>query len=383
MFALRAARVFDGDRLVDRPVVLVDDRRIVAAGAEPPADIEVVDLGADTTLLPGLVDTHQHLCFDGHGTLENQVVPFDDETLAARARSMARRAVLGGVTTVRDLGDRGWVTLGLRHDPTLPTIVAAGPPITRSDGHCWYLGGGYEADELGRAVAERVDRGVDVIKVMMTGGVLTPDGRYPVWTTQFTTADLRRIVDDGHAAGLPVTAHCHGHAGIEAAIDARVDSIEHCSFLGSDGRVSADDAMLERLAASGVVVSATIGRLPDFPMLPMLAANLEALDGVRARLHQLGATIVAGTDAGINAGKPHDVLPYALAEFVAAGQRPLDGLRAMTTVAAGVCGMGERKGRLAAGYDADILAVHGDPTADATALTAVVGVWRDGAKITG
>ncbi|MBA3289717.1 MAG: amidohydrolase family protein, partial [Acidimicrobiia bacterium] len=177
--------------------------------------------------------------------------------------------------------------------------------------------------------------------------------------------------------------HCHGRAGIEAAVDAGVDSIEHCSFLGADGRVSADDAMLERLAASGVVISATIGRLPDFPVPPLVAANLVALDGVRARLHRLGATIVAGTDAGINEGKPHDVLPFALADFVSAGVRPVDGLRAMTTVAAGVCGVGDRKGRLAAGYDADVLAVRGDPTIDAAALTAVIGVWRNGTRATG
>ncbi|MFV0307291.1 MAG: amidohydrolase family protein [Desertimonas sp.] len=381
MFALRADRVFDGLGWVERPLVLVDEGRIVDVGVSAPADVEVVDLGADCTLLPGLVDTHQHLCFCGEGTLEEQVTPLDDDALAERAVTNARRALGGGVTTVRDLGDRGWVTLGLRDRVDAPTIVAAGPPITRSDGHCWYLGGGADDEAaLRAAVAERVDRGVDVVKVMVTGGVLTA-GRYPVSSTQFSLDELRLLVDDAHAAGLPVAAHCHGVAGIEAALTAGVDSIEHCSFLDGDLIARPDPGLLERLAASGIALSITIGRRPELPMPEILRANRPTMTATWGRLHELGAVLVAGSDAGINESKPHDVLPYALRDFDESSVPLLDGLRAMTSVAAGVAGLADRKGRLAAGYDADLLAVAGDPGTDAAALAEVRAVWRDGIPV--
>lgn len=370
--------MFDGRGLVANPVVLVDGGRIVAVGEAGPADVETTDLGGDVTLLPGLIDTHQHLCFNGEGPLERQVAPYDDETLRARAAANARRALAGGVTTLRDLGDRSWVTLGLRDDPRLPTILTAGPPLTRPDGHCWYLGGGCSsAAELRAAVAERAERGVDLVKIMVTGGMLT-EGAYPVWTTQFPLDELRLVVDEAHRAGLPVAAHCHGTVGIVAALDVGVDSIEHCSFFGPDGVVVADAAVIARLADSGVAVSATIGRLPDAELLPVVARNLAAISAIHAQLRELGAVVVAGTDAGINAGKPHDVLPYAVADFEQAGYSSAAALAAMTSTAAKVCGLEHRKGRLAAGFDADLVAVGGDPTTDGTALADVRHVWRAG-----
>lgn len=381
MFALRAGRVFDGDGLVAEPVVVIDGERIVSVGAPPPDGITTTDLGARVTLLPGLVDTHQHLCFDGRGSLEEQVNPHDDDALSERAVDNARRALAGGVTTLRDLGDRNYLTLGLRDRRDLPTIVAAGPPLTRPDGHCWYLGGGCsDPGELRRAVAERVERGVDVVKVMFTGGVLTA-GAYPLWTTQFPIEELRQIVDDAHAAGLPVAAHCHGLAGIVAALDVGVDSIEHCSFLGPDGVVVGDDAVIARLAASGVAVSATLGTAPGAELSPLVVRNQEASRAIRSRLRQLGAVVVAGTDAGITPAKPHDVLHHAVTDFLEAGYSTLEALRAITATAAIVCGLGEHKGRLAAGYDADLLAVAGDPTRDAGALAAVDQVWRAGEPV--
>jgi imidazolonepropionase-like amidohydrolase len=379
MLAVRAARLFDGERMIEPPLVLIDGDQVAAVGGAAPADAPVEDLGP-ATLLPGLVDTHQHLCFDGHGGLEEQVGGVDDDRLLARAREAARRALLGGVTTLRDLGDRGFLTLSLRGDRALPTILAAGPPITSPRGHCWYLGGEcLGGDALRRAVNTRVEMGCDVVKVMVSGGYLT--ATVPMWESQFTLDELRLVVDLAHDHGLPVAAHCHGIEAITHAIDARVDAVEHCTFFTIRGRAEPPGPLLERLAASGVVVSATLGRLPDVPLPPVAAANLPVLREARRRLHRLGATIVAGTDAGINEGKPHDVLPYAMTEHVDAGMTPIEALRALTSVAARALGLGDRKGRLAAGYDADVVAVAGDPLLDPGALTTVVGVWRGGERV--
>jgi imidazolonepropionase-like amidohydrolase len=379
VFALRAASVFDGEHVLDRPTVLVDGDTIAAAGDAVPASVPVVDLGA-ATLLPGLIDCHQHLCFDGNGTLEEQMAGVDDDALIDRARASARRALRGGVTTLRDLGDRSYVTLGLREDRSLPTILAAGPPITRAGGHCWFLGGicAGEAD-LREAVRARAERQCDVVKVMVTGGYGTPT--FPMWKTQFSADELRAVVEEAHRAGLPVAAHCHGLAGIEDALDAGVDSIEHCTFYSAQARPEPNEALLQRLAASGVPISLTLGRLPDQPPPPNLAANRPILFGAWRRLHELGATLVAGTDAGIGPGKPHDVLAYALGDFIESGHSLIEGLRALTTVAAKACGVAEHKGRLSRGFAADIIAVNGDALSEPNALVSITGVWRAGDRV--
>ena len=379
MFALTAARVFDGESVLHRPTVLVDEGKVVAAGVPVPESVPIVALGGGT-LLPGLVDCHQHLCFDGNGTLEEQVAGLDDDALVERARASARRALRGGVTTLRDLGDRSYVTLGLREDHTLPTILAAGPPITRAGGHCWFLGGicsGYA--DLRVAVAERAERGCDVVKVMVTGGYGT--ATVPMWQTQFSADELGLVVEESHRAGLPVAAHCHGIEGIEWALDAGMDSIEHCTFYSRNGRPEPNDALLQRLAGSRVAISPTVGRLPEHPPSPEWAANRGILLEAWGQLHDLGATVVAGTDAGIGPAKPHDVLPYALADLIECGHTPIDGLRALTTVAAKACGVADRKGRLAPGFDADIVSVDGDPLTEPNTLAAVTAVWLAGDRI--
>jgi imidazolonepropionase-like amidohydrolase len=377
--AFRAARLFTGERLADMPTVVVEGGKVVSVGIAPPPAVPTVDLG-DVTLLPGLIDCHQHLCFDGNGSLEEQVADIDDDALGQRARAAASRALVGGVTTLRDLGDRAYVTLSLKDDPSLPTILTAGPPLTRVGGHCWYLGGECDgADELRRAVHERVERGCDAIKIMVTGGALTPT--FPMWGTQFSDAEVRLVVDEAHRVGLPAAAHCHGLAGIEQALDAGADSIEHCSFMTASGTCEPVAGVLHRLATSGAAVSVTLGRLPGFPMLPLIARNWDVMVGARRQLHDLGATMVVGTDAGIAPAKPHDVLPTALADLVECGMTTVEGLRSLTTVAAKVCGVADRKGKLAVGYDADLLAVSGDPLTDPAALTRIARVWKAGREV--
>ncbi len=381
MQAVRAARLFDGHALVDDPVVVFDGASIVGVGVPVPSGIVERDLG-DATLLPGLVDAHQHLVFDGSGTLEDQIAGRSDDELRDRARANARRALRAGITTIRDLGDRGFVTLDLRNDPELPTILAAGPPLTADGGHCWFLGGCCaDTATLLAAVAERARRGCDVVKIMVTGGALTPT--FPMWESQFTTDQVTAAVSAAHAAGLPVAAHCHGVRGLAQAVDAGVDTIEHCTFFTEAGRAEPNDDLIERIAASGIPISATTGILPDFAVPPLVAANKPSIIDGMQRLRACGATIVAGTDAGINAGKPHDVLPHAARDLESFGFDAAEVLTALTATAAQICGVGDRKGRLVAGYEADIVAVGGDPLADLVALLDVRGVWRAGAEVVG
>jgi imidazolonepropionase-like amidohydrolase len=371
MTTLRAARLFDGERFVDAPVVVLDGDAIVRVGG--PDDGDVVDLG-DVTLMPGLIDAHQHLVFNGTGTLEEQVVGYSDDELRDRARANAQRALAAGITTLRDLGDRNFVTLGLRNDPKLPTILAAGPPLTIPGGHCWFLGG--ECADLDAAIAavhERHARGCDVVKIMVTGGGLTPTT--PMWESQFGGSDMAAIVDAAHTLGLPVAAHCHGHGGILDAIDAGVDTIEHCTFFAESGRVEPDADTLARIAKQGITISATVGRDRTQPVPPFVTANYDTMVGAMRGFVELGGKVVVGTDAGVGPAKPHDILPAAVVDLTTLGLERHEILATLTARAAAAVGAGDRKGRLAPGYDAD-LAAFGDD-----ALLDVRAVWRAGVRV--
>ena len=376
---LRAGRLFDGERFVDTPLVQIDDGSIVAVGADVDQELPVVDLG-DVTLMPGIVDCHQHLVFDGDGTLEDQVADQTDGELAERAWQHARQALVGGITTVRDLGDRGFVTLALRGDRELPTLLCAGPPITPVGGHCWFLGGEVSSrDGLTSAVEERVERGCDVVKIMATGGFGTPGS--PPWRSQFTADDVAHVTDLAHAAGLPVAAHCHGEEGIRHAVDARVDTIEHCSFMNEPLTPDPEPQLLEDLAASGIALSATFGRCADAPPPPAALANATPL--VRAamrRVLELGGNLVVGSDAGINPPKPHDIAPRAIHDLMTVGMTPVEALAALTSGGADALRLPD-KGRVRAGADADLVTVDGDPRDDPDAVTRIVDVWRCGVPV--
>lgn len=384
MWAIRAARLFDGESLGPATVVVVDGGRIAAVESTVPDGLDALDLG-DVTLLPGLVDAHTHLVFDAGDDAVGRLDTVDDEALLDGARVAALVALDAGITTLRDLGDRGYVTLRLRDEFASepgcgPEILAAGPPITTARGHCWFLGGEARgADGVRAAVRERAERGVDVIKVMASGGEITPGSR--PWEPQFGLDELRAAVDEAHRLGLPITAHAHNASGIANVAAAGFDSLEHCSFR-TDSGAQADPVIIDALRRAGVVVSATLGHRPDQPVPPPIADLIPQFTRVFHQVRASGVRVVCSSDAGINRAKPHDVLPWGLAELVdLIGYSTVEALRSATSVAADVCRVGARKGRIAVGYDADLLAVYGNPVEDIAALRSVAAVFRAGHRI--
>lgn len=270
MLAVRAGQAFDGERAIaGGALVLIDGGRI--SGIEPgsadlPDGVPVVEVPG-ATLLPGLVDAHVHLCGDSRMGALDRLPGYDDAELAGVIERALRAQLAAGVTTVRDLGDRRWAVLEWRDRMAAtdtagalpyPTIVASGPPITSPSGHCWQMGGeARNAKELRKAVRERADRRVDVVKIMASGGALTPGT--DVMTCQFQLDDTRLVVQEAHALGLPVTAHAHGLPAVEQAVAAGVDGIEHCGCVTTRG-IEAPDHLLESLAARRIQVCPTLGK---------------------------------------------------------------------------------------------------------------------------
>jgi imidazolonepropionase-like amidohydrolase len=377
MRGFRADVAFDGERaLHGGALVLVDGSTIVAVEpgtASAPADCEVAYLPG-TTLLPGLVDAHVHLCGDSSpDALHHPPGLRPDQVDAVVARSL-QVELDTGVTAVRDLGDQDWAVVDRHRDRELgPTIVGSGPPITTVGGHCAQMGGGVAgAEELRRAVHERAEHGVDVVKIMTSGGLMT-EGT-DVLACQFELEDLRLVVDEAHRLGLPVTAHAHALAAVEQCVNAGVDGIEHCSCMTEHGLLTPPE-LADRIAAAGIVVCPTLGVAVAGVVPPELAALTERT-GIRLQdrvtqvgeLIRAGVELVSGGDSGINPAKPHGVLPFSVSALVDCGASPVQALASATSRAARACGLVGRTGMLQAGLDADLLIVQGDATADVAAL---------------
>jgi imidazolonepropionase-like amidohydrolase len=396
MLAIRAGRAFDGAQMMgDGATVFVEQGVIVGVepGAAPvPDGWDVTDF-PDATLLPGLIEMHTHLCGDSDNGALDRIAGYDDDELDGLIERSLRAQLAAGVTTVRDLGDRRWSVLDWRDRLAAgavgfpcPNIVAAGPPITTPGGHCWYMGGESEGNvELRAAVKERADRRADVVKIMASGGVLTPGT--DVMQCQFSADEMRLVVEDAHAAGLPVTAHAHGVPAVEQAIQAGVDGIEHCSCM-TDRGIEMSDSLVRSLAASQIAVCPTLGRRGE-PALTAAIKELMERTGMTwegrvelvGRMHREGVRLVSGADSGIAAAKPHGIVTGAIADLVAGGVSIADALATGTSLAAEACGLANKKGRLRRGYDADLLVVEGDLGSDIGALEDVRAVVVRGAMV--
>ncbi len=355
------------DRVADG-AVLVDGDRIVAAG--PRGDVERAPGAADAlrrhvhgTLLPGLIDAHVHLAFDGGDDPAGMLAGIDRTELEKRMAARAATLVRAGVTTARDLGDLGRATVGLRAairrgERTGPRLVLATTPLTSPGGHCWFLGGEVGTPEqVAALVADNARAGADLIKVMASGGAMTPGGP-PMWQGQFTRDELAAVVRAAHAHGLPVAAHAHGTATIDDCVAAGVATIEHCSWRTPD-RMAYDPEIARRIAESGVAVCRCVsGDWRDF--LRRLGANAEPLTAAIRAMRAAGVRFVAGTDAGVP-GAAFDDYAGMLEFFAEIGFAPGEILDMATVHAADALGLGAVTGRLRPGMSADVLAVDGDP----------------------
>lgn len=387
-FAVRADRVFDGERFLDGGGwVLVDGAVIAAVGAggRPPDGVEVLDRPG-STLLPGLVDTHVHLVGSGEPDALARDASRTPEEREAVVRRALEQQLAAGVTTVRDLGDNRYCVVERAVADDEPWVVGSGPPVTTPGGHCAALGGvAAGPDELRAAVAQRHERGVQVVKVVVSGGAMTAGS--DLLALQYDVDDVTLVVDEAHRRGLPVTAHAHSVPSVEVCLAAGVDEIEHATCLTDHG-IDTPDSVVDGLVAGRTRVCPTFGRLPGLPpseqaveVMRRTGMTLEARFAQVGRLHAAGVPLLAGSDAGIHPAKPHGVLAHSVGELVSSGLDIAHAVAAATSAAASTCGLAEVTGRLRAGLRADLLVVDGDLSAEVLALTRVSDVVLRGRAV--
>jgi len=400
---IRAGRLFDGtsDTIRQNVVVVVQDDRIQNVGPEGAASIPsgatVIDL-SHATVLPGLIDCHTHL--GSRADRYDEIYRFKDTPFqrAFAAVVHARKTLEAGFTTVRDVGSLPFLAVDLRNSINEglvpgPRIVASGPGISITGGHGdlnnyspqtrvsmfpeernFQIADG--VDQVRHVVRAQVKYGVDVIKILATGGVLSK-GDSP-GAPQFTFEELKTAAEEAHMAGRKIAAHAHGTQGIKNAILAGIDSIEHASLIDDEGirlakehgtylvmDIYNDDYILTKALEFG---------------LPQENVEKEKMVGRLQRENfqkavQAGAKMAFGTDAGVY---PHGDNARQFFYMVKFGMTPAQAIRTATTNAADLIGRSKDVGSLEAGKYADIIAVSADPLQDVRALENVGFVMKGG-----
>jgi imidazolonepropionase-like amidohydrolase len=343
--------------------------------------------GAGKTLMPGLIDVHVHLQFDGSADFEKELKELTTPGHAAvRAVVNAKRNLDAGVTTVRDLGGMGGASIDVARAVAAgvipgPRILAAGRALTVTGGHGHNIAFSREvdgADAVRAVVREEIREGATTIKLIATGGVLTPG--IPATFSAFTPEELEAGVREAHERELPVAAHAIGANGIRAAVVAGVDSIEHCNQLTA--------ATAREMVARGTFRSPTIcavrGILDHADHVPeYVVEKAREIEADSKRSHRTairaGVRSVCGTDAG-TPFNPHGSAPQEIVFMVEWGMAPLDALRAATANGAELLRLAD-VGTIEIGKRSDLLLLDGDPAEDPRTLLGRRHVWQAGRPV--
>jgi imidazolonepropionase-like amidohydrolase len=390
VIVLRAARMLDvrTGRIVSPAVVVIEKDRIKSVNPATVPAGTVIDLG-DVTLLPGFIDMHTHLSSDLEGNWLYRSVTDSAGDNALRGARNARKTLMAGFTTVRDLGSASFVDVALMRaiDQDFvpgPRMFPAGHSIGITGGHCDTTGyapgvldrgpetGVADGPEAAlRAVRYQIKHGAKVIKVCATAGVLSLEG--PVGAQQLSEIELRTIVEEAARHGLKVAAHAHGTEGIIAAVRAGVASIEHGSILNDEAIKLMKERGTYLVPTSYLAQAIRLDALPP----PIRAKAEYVLPRARQSLQlaiKSGVKIAFGTDAGVY---PHGDNAREFAVLVERGMTPADAIRTATVNATDLLGVSDR-GKIAPGLLADLVAVSGNPLENIRMLEDVRFVMKGG-----
>jgi len=396
---IHAGRVLDvksGNMLTHQTIVIEGDSIVsVGAGSEakPDSNTQVIEL-PNATVLPGLIDSHTHLTGDPKNLgYEGLGISFPREALIGAKN--ARITLEAGFTTVRNVGAGGYSDIALRDaindgDVPGPHILASGPPMGITGGHCDdnLLAPQFHEVELGVAdgidavrhkVRENIKYGADVIKICATGGVMSK-GDDPN-ASQYTREEMKAIVEEAHRLGRKVAAHAHGAEGVRWASDAGVDSIEHGHLM--------DDDSVATLKKNGTYIVPTLYLMdwnrdnltkrnaPDYMVKKMQTVSAVGQANLK-KAFAAGVKVAFGTDAAVY---PHGLNAHEFAVYVRLGMTPLQAIQTATINAADLLGWSAEVGTIEPGKWADLVAVDGDPLKDVTTLETVKFVMKGGAVV--
>lgn len=386
MIAIHHARLIDGTGTVhERATLLVRGSKITAVGPSraltiPKGTVRIN--GRGLTILPGLIDCHVHLCLGGEADVVGALGSEHPSLTLLKSTSHAKATLDAGFTTVRDVGARDHSIFALKQavDAGLvpgPRIIGAGLAICMIGGHARFIGQEVEGTEQVRqAVKDQIAAGAGVIKVIASGGVLTP-GTSPD-QAQMTMEELSAAVDAARHAEKKVAAHAHGAAGMRNAILAGVRSIEHATLLDEEA-----GALMKRY---GVYMVPTLSALATTAACrPSCGIPESALTKAKAMAkrhtasfkyaRQSGISIAMGTDAGTPFNY-HGDNAQELERMVALGMTPMEAIAASTMTAARLIGIQDVVGTLTRGKEADLVILKGNPLKR-------IDVLRDRGKILG
>ena len=408
---LHCARMLDpaAGKMLGETTLVIEGNRIkeIKAGAaddKPYQDAATAAGGAfrmqrliNATCLPGLIDAHTHLSSETSPTNYSDQFRWNVADYAVRSTVYARRTLLAGFTAVRNLGDGANETIALRNAINAgivagPRIFTAGKPIGTTGGHADPTDG-YRSDLAGdpspkdgvinsvedayKAVRQHYKDGVDVIKIMPSGGVL--DESSSADNAQMTIEEIKAVVTAAHDYGFTVAAHAHGAEAIRRAVLAGVDSIEHGTFMNDEDMklMKQHGTWYVPTIIAGKYVQEMAAKPGYYP--PQVAAKAmqvgPIIQATAGKAYKAGVKIAFGTDAAVY---PHGQNAKEFEYMVQAGMPPMYVLQAATTHAAELLHKKDELGQIAVGRRADVIAVPGNPIDDITAMQKVSFVMKDG-----